>query len=99
MTPTEKPLIDIAAFRKQIQQSFIALVFIVAGTSIGFYYNTTNAIGQTAREIEYLKDCQIRNDNNINSLNINKLDRNEYREDLKEIKELIKDIKNDIKKL
>lgn len=97
MSEQEKKFIE--AFKRQIIISFASLIFIVAGTSIGFYYNTINAITQTGKDIETLKVYSKESESEINELQRLKVDRVEYREDLIEIKDLIKEIRNDLKKI
>ena len=97
MSEQEKKFIE--AFKRQIIISFASLIFIVAGTSIGFYYNTINAMTQTSKDIETLKACSKESESEINELQRVKIDRAEYREDLNELKELIKELRSDIKKI
>ena len=97
MSEQEKKFIE--TFKRQIIISFAGLIFIVAGTSIGFYYNTINAMTQTSKDIETLKACSKESESEIDELQRSKIDRTEYREDLSEIKDLIKEIRNDLKKI
>ena len=97
MSEQEKKFIEI--FKRQIIVSFASLIFIVAGTLIGFYYNTINAITQASQDIETLKVYSKESESEIDELQRSKIDRAEYREDLSEIKDLIKEIRNDLKKI
>jgi len=89
----------IESLKKQVIVFFVSSAFLIIGTAVGFYYNTSFGMQVLESKQAQLDIHNSEMQKKIYELDSKKIEKNDYIRETQELKEMIRDLSRKIEKL